>query len=674
MDSLTLATDDIPQIAWTATPSGAMLGFNRKWYDYTGLKQRANSTPATMGKRWWAAVHPDDRERGRQALLDGVKARAGFELELRLRRADAVARWFRVAVSPIDGGLLPGAAGWLGICTDIDDYKRQGQRFAFLARAGEVLSESLDLQATLDRLLAIMVPEFGDWAAIDLFDEEERLQTAAAIHADPQKLRLVRRLVGRYTHDPRYDPAIAGALRTGRPIVVREVKDELLKKAAAPSLLPLILELAPRSAVTIPLRSRGRTIGSLVAYWSETPRRYRDADLPLFEELTRRAAVSIENAQLFEREREIATEFQRAALPISLPEVPRIRFDGIYVPASNRELLGGDWYDALRLGDGRIVISIGDVAGTGLYAAVIMSSMRQVIRGVAQVYADPIAMLDAADRTLKIEYPEMFVTAFVGVLDPVARTLTHASAGHPTPFLRDADGTVAPLGASGLPVGLRVRGEMATTTVLPESGLLVFYSDGLIEADRNVVRGLDKLATAIARPDIAINANPADALYRALLKRGGSDDVVVLTARLETANESGVDGTNAPSTLHWAFDTPSEELAHAARHTFVGALRDAGVRERQLDAAETIFGELLGNVVRFAPGPIEIVFDRSHKGAPVLHVLDRGPGFRFAPKLPADPFSERGRGLYIVSSLAEDFNVTPRYDGGSHARAVLGIV
>ncbi|MGA8574334.1 MAG: SpoIIE family protein phosphatase [Candidatus Cybelea sp.] len=675
MDSLTLAIDDIPQIAWTATPAGAMLGFNRKWYDYTGLKRRSNATPASMEKRWWAAVHLDDRERGRQTLLDGLKARAGFELELRLWRADGINRWFRVAVSPLAGGLLPGAAGWLGTCTDIDDYKRQGQRFAFLARAGEVLAESLDLQATLDRLLAIMVPEFGDWAAIDLFDEDERLQTAAAIHADAEKARLVKRLVGRYTHDPRYDPAIAAALRTGRPIVVREVKDELLKRAAAPNLLSVILELAPRSAVTIPLRSRGRTIGSLVAYWSETPRRYRDADLPLFEELTRRAAVSIENAQLYEREREIATEFQRAALPISLPEVPGIHFDGMYMPASDRELLGGDWYDALRLGDGRIVVSIGDVAGSGLSAAVIMSSMRQVIRGVAQVYADPIAMLDAADRTLKIEYPEMFVTAFVGVLDPVARTLTHASAGHPPPFLRDAAGTVTPLGTSGLPVGLRVRGETATTTVLPNSGLLVFYSDGLIESDRDVVRGLDRLVTAIARPDIASNANPAGALYRTVLKRGGSDDdVVVLTARLEATNDGDEPDASAERTLRWLFDTQNEYVAHAARYAFVGVLRDAGVRETQLDAAETVFGELLGNAVRFAPGPIEIVFDWSYKAAPVLHVLDRGPGFTFAPKLPTDPLSERGRGLYIVSSLAEDFNVTPRYDGGSHARAVLGVV
>ena len=236
-------------------------------------------------------------------------------------------RWYRLFASPFDEARAEGAS-WLGICTDIDDYKRQGQIFAFLAQAGEVLAETLDLQATLNRLLAIIVPEFGDWAAIDLFDENDRLKTVAAIHADPKKTRPVKRLVGRYTHDRHYEPAIAAALRNGRPIVIREVNVELLEKVASRYLLEVIRELEPRSAVTVPLRTRGRTIGSLVAYWSQTPRRYSDADLPLFEELTKRAAVSISHARLYEREREIAAEFQRAALPISLPQVRGMRFDG----------------------------------------------------------------------------------------------------------------------------------------------------------------------------------------------------------------------------------------------------------------------------------------------------------------------------------------------------------
>ncbi len=672
MASLPLAIDDIPQIAWTATSGARMLSFNRAWREYVGRKRRSNATTASPEKRWWSAVHRDDRARGRQALQSGLKSGVGFELELRLLRTDGMHRWHRLSVTPLDRAQR-GGPGWLGICTDIDDYKRQGQIFAFLAQAGEELAESLDLQATLNRLLALIVPEFGDWAAIDLFDEEDRLKTVAAIHADPKKTRLVKRLVGRYTHDRRYEPAIAAALRNGRPIVIHEVSVELLEKVATRHLLEVIRELEPRSAVTVPLRTRGRTIGSLVAYWSQTPRRYAAADLPLFEELTKRAAVSIAHARLYEREREIAAEFQRAALPISLPQVPGMRFDGIYVPASDRELLGGDWYDALRLNDGRIVISVGDVAGSGLSAAVIMASMRQVIRGVAQVYADPIAMLDAADRTLKTEYPDMFVTAFVGVLDPVARTFVHASAGHPAPLLRDAAGAVMPLGTSGLPLGLRVRGETATTTPLPRSGLLIFYSDGLIEADRNVVRGFERLRAALARPEIASSSSPAGALYRALLKRGGNDDVVVLTLQLE-ATQADVDDANGEGAQRWTFESNDARRAHAARHSFVQALRDAGLRRKQLDAAELVFGELLGNVVRFAPGPVEIVLNWTHAAAPVLHVLDRGPGFTFAPKLPLDLLSERGRGLYIVWSLAEDCNVTLRHDGGAHARAVLATV
>lgn len=666
MDFRTDALDAIHHIAWTSTGAGLIDWFSQGWYDYTGTRRSSSANSKSLTRQWTAAIHRDDSNRTRLALTERVKHGSAFVLELRLRRGDGVSRWFRVHVSPLDNA-SNGRQHWLGLCTDIDDYKRQGQHFAFIAKAGEVLAESLDLQTTLNRLLKIIVPEFGDWAAVDLFDENGRLKTVAAVHADPEKMRLVERLIGRYNHNPRVEPQIAAVLRESRPIIVREVRDEVVRRTAAPRLLAVIQELVPRSAVTVPLRTRGRTIGSLVAYWAETPRLYQEEDLPLFEELTKRAAVSIENAQLYEREREIAAEFQRAALPISLPHVPGISFSAIYVPSNDRELLGGDWYDALRLSDGRIVVSIGDVAGTGLAAAVLMSSMRQVIRGVAQVYADPISMLDAADRTLKTEHPDTFVTAFVGVFDPITRALTYASAGHPLPLLREATGVVTVLGKSGLPLGLRVRGETAETTVLPKSGLVVFYSDGLIEADRDVLRGHDRLVAAISRPEIANSVDPAAALYRAALKRGNTDDVVVLTLRLDDAKQGNGAGAR---TGRWAFDTNNVSVARKARHSFVATLRAGGVHGRDLDAAELVFGELLGNVVRYAPGPIEIMFDWT-LGAPVLHVLDRGPGFTLSPKLPSDLLSERGRGLFIVWSLAEDFNVTERYDGGSHARAVL---
>lgn len=622
--------DTIHQVAWTVADAGDVDWLNQEWYAYTGQRQSLRANPKNLTWRWLAAIHRDDQHRSQQALRDGIKSGITFELELRLRRGDGVANWFRARVSRLDDARNR-SKRWVAICTNIDTYKRQGQRLAFIAKAGEMLAESLDLQGTLNRLLALIVPKFGDWAAIDLLDENDRARTVAVIHADPSKTRLVERL------------------QKGRAVS---------------------RELGPRAAAIVPLRTRRRTIGSLVVCWSETSQQYDEEDRSLFEALTKPAALSIENARLLERERAVAAEFQRAALPIALPEIAGVRFSGIYVPANDRESLGGDWYDALRLGDGRVVVSIGDVAGSGLAAAVIMSSMRQVIRGVAQVHADPIAMLDAADRTLKTEHPDTLVSAFVGVFDPVARTLTYDSAGHPCPLLRDSCGAVTVLGTSGLPLGLRARRDTALTTALEGFSLVVFYSNGLIEAKRDIVGNYDRLLAAIARPEILKNSNPAEALYRAILKRGNTDDVVVLTLRLGATPKVGRRAAGKRRSGRWTFNTSDVNAAHDSRHSFVAALSKRGVYGEYLDAAELVFGELLGNVARYAPGPIEIIFDWA-EGAPVLHVLDRGPGFKLTPKLPSDLLSEQGRGLYIVSLLAEDFNVTERYDGGSHARAVL---
>jgi anti-sigma regulatory factor (Ser/Thr protein kinase) len=122
----------------------------------------------------------------------------------------------------------------------------------------------------------------------------------------------------------------------------------------------------------------------------------------------------------------------------------------------------------------------------------------------------------------------------------------------------------------------------------------------------------------------------------------------------------------------WTFDSTDAETASTARHEFVHVLKEAGARSGDLYAAELVFGELIANVVRYAPGTIEVVLDWS-AASPILHVLDRGAGFVFAPRLPTDLLSERGRGLFVVWSLSEDLNVTKRYDGGSHARAVLSV-
>ena len=115
----------------------------------------------------------------------------------------------------------------------------------------------------------------------------------------------------------------------------------------------------------------------------------------------RRLALALHNAETYAHEQRVAGTFQRAALPQTLPERSDVFFDAVYEAGRSEALVGGDWYDAVQLLGGRILVSIGDVCGSGLSAAVTMGLMRQSIRAVGQTTPDPVAILDAADRTLR---------------------------------------------------------------------------------------------------------------------------------------------------------------------------------------------------------------------------------------------------------------------------------
>ena len=196
-------------------------------------------------------------------------------------------------------------------------------------------------------------------------------------------------------------------------------------------------ELGLQSSVIVPLRAEGETLGVLSVVYASSGRRYAEDDVPMLAELGRRAGLAIHKARLFEREHRAAESFQQASLPAVLPRVPGLALDAFYAPGREEATVGGDWYDAVRLIDGRVVVSIGDVAGSGLQAAVTMGNMRQIIRGIAQVHADPALMLDAADRALRLEHPDKFVTAFVGVYRP-HQPVVDVRVGRPAPAVAPA--------------------------------------------------------------------------------------------------------------------------------------------------------------------------------------------------------------------------------------------
>jgi anti-sigma regulatory factor (Ser/Thr protein kinase) len=198
---------------------------------------------------------------------------------------------------------------------------------------------------------------------------------------------------------------------------------------------------------------------------------------------------------------------------------------------------------------------------------------------------------------------------------------------------------------------------------MPVDSVLVLYTDGLTESTRDIAAGEAALHAALGDPSVLAAPNVSRAIHDAVIDGTANDDVAVFTVR------RNADGAGR-AIAQWAFHSSDVETARAARHAVSAGLIEHGMSVHALGAAEIVFAELLGNVVRYAPGVVRVALDCS-ASVPVLHVLDEGRGFRHLPKLPDDVLSERGRGLYIVSACSEDFTVTRRPHGGSHARAVL---
>jgi len=642
--------DSIPQIVWVTRGDGFNELFSRRWYEYTGL-----TAAESHDDGWGAVLHPDDLARTEELWQQSLATGDPFDIEYRFRRHDGVFRWFfgsARALRDATGTVVR----WFGTLTDIDERIAAEQTLTFLLDASEALGGGLDLDERLDALARTIAPRLAEWCLIYMCAPNGDLTLRAIAHDNAE---LVQRVRDRLAHErePFLGETVEMVMRTGASLLVPATVERL---PGADVMLEHALGIS--SATVVPLRTGGEVIGALQLINSASGRAVTDDQRRIAEALAARAAIALDNARLFERERQIARTFQNAALPATLPNVRGVVLDASYEAASSEALVGGDWYDALRLRDGRVVLSIGDVAGHGLAAAVTMQAMRQAVRTVAHVFADPIMILDAADRTLRNESPDRIVTAFVGIYDAIEGEFRYALAGHPPPLVRRADGSVVTLESPGLPLGLRENStDDGHAIPLGAGDLVVLYTDGVLEATRDVLEGERLLKDAVARN----GDDPRYAAHRIVahaIPQGAFDDVAVLTLGVSTA-ATAVRGC-------WSFATDDAAGAAHANAEYLDCLRAYGISDPALFyAARTVFGEMIGNAVRHAGGTIEIVFEA--RTEPVLHVLDRGGGFVLAPYLPSDVLAERGRGLYLVWCLTNEFNVSRRTKGGSHARAVL---
>lgn len=361
---------------------------------------------------------------------------------------------------------------------------------------------------------------------------------------------------------------------------------------------------------------------------------------------------------MYAREHEITETLQSAFIPPLLPHVDGIAFHAVYRPALREAEVGGDWYDAFALPDGRIALSVGDVAGHGIDAALAMVRLRETLRAVTGlVDLDPGAVLRMCDRAFAATHPHGLATAAFAVYDPQSRRLEYARAGHPAAALV-RDGRATFLGAhAGLPFGVTSDADyLAESYQLVPGDMLVLYTDGLLEIDGDIVEGERRFLAMLERfpHDVELVVDETIA--------GGQqhDDIALLQLAVLSGTQTS-----------WHFVADDAASASDARVAFVGHLSRRGLDPDAIAVAELAFGELVSNVVRHAPGPIEVELLEGDERWQLV-VRDRGPRFTVSEiALPEDPFSEGGRGFYLMNLFASAPVVRPRAGGGNEVAVSL---
>ncbi|MGN9760095.1 PP2C family protein-serine/threonine phosphatase [Streptomyces sp. SD31] len=378
-------------------------------------------------------------------------------------------------------------------------------RLTFLADASAALTASLNHEAIVRLLPALLVPRYARTVDVWLFDDVDD-----ALRGGP------------------HPAAAVLAARRGRPQYA----------ADHPGNLPGVDDQPPsaldpgRPLLCIPLLTRRASQGVLTL--SPPDERWDADDAVMLIELTRRASIALENARRFEHNRDIAETLQRALLT-ELPTTPGLSLAARYLPATRGLNIGGDWYDAFRQPDGSLITVIGDVTGHGLHAAVMMSQLRTALRAYAVDGSSPGQLLTRLHAFLHRLRLDLYATAVIARFHPDDPTLTWAAAGHPPPVLRTPDGRVHTLDAKpGAMLGIPLKQQIHDHTVpLPPGSTLALYTDGLVERrSRGIDPGIERLAEELggfSRTELEQDLEAsADRLLHPLLHDSEHDDDVCL--------------------------------------------------------------------------------------------------------------------------------------------------
>ncbi|HMC50650.1 MAG TPA: SpoIIE family protein phosphatase [Solirubrobacterales bacterium] len=366
-----------------------------------------------------------------------------------VQRESGEERWVVLKATAIrDAGDAIRAA--VTIIEDVTAAKRASLRSEFLAEAARVLSSSLDYEETLRNVAALAVPDIADWCAVDLFDAEDRRVQVAIAHVDPSKLEMAERLRAYQPTQLDPDRGLGKVLRTGEPELVADIPDELLAEAAADAKhLELLRAVGLRSALVVPMKVRGRTIGAISMVAAESERRFSVEDVDFAGHIADRAALAVENARLYTERNHIAQTLQQSLLPDSLPTIQGWEATALYRPSGAESEVGGDFYDLWQVGEDWIAI-IGDVTGKGVEAAALTSLARHTAMEASETSSEPSYILSRVDAALK-RHGELAMCTAMAIRFSGA-TGTVAIGGHP-PLIHLGEGGIRQLETHGSMLG-----------------------------------------------------------------------------------------------------------------------------------------------------------------------------------------------------------------------------
>ncbi|MFJ4468236.1 SpoIIE family protein phosphatase [Streptomyces sp. NPDC089424] len=449
----------------------------------------------------------------------------------------------------------------LGVCMVmlvIKDRRWAGNRLAMVSEAGARIGTTLDVMRTAQELADFTVPLLADYVTVDLTEAvrlgEEPLDRFGPSQGSLPKFRRAGRASihpgapealwseGEVVYVPETSPFME-ALSSGRPVLHPTIDtSEGTWLDRDPDRAAKIREFHMHSLLIVPVQARGAILGVAVFVRTDNPTPFDETDQLLAEELVSRAALSLDNARRYTRERTLALALQRSLLPRRLDGGTAMEVAARYLPATPGDSVGGDWYDVIGLPRGRLALVVGDVVGHGIDAAATMGRLRTSIRTLADLDLPPDELLTRLDRTFirltedevaaGAGVPSMGATCVYAVYDPATSLCTLALAGHPPPAVAHPDGVVHyPDLPHGPPLGVGMLPFPAAEIELPAGTVIALFSDGLVEErHQDIDVGLERVARVLS-----LGASSLEELCTAVIGTLPSptpaDDVTLLLAR-----------------------------------------------------------------------------------------------------------------------------------------------